>query len=77
MLEPAAHPLSETIQLEVDGKRLELPEELQGVIILNVLTYAGGAYLWGEPGDEFAHPQIDDGKLEIVGITGSFHMVRF
>mmetsp|Transcript_17755 Transcript_17755/g.22569 ORF Transcript_17755/g.22569 Transcript_17755/m.22569 type:complete len:115 (-) Transcript_17755:7-351(-) len=37
----------------------------------------GGANLWGTHKDEiFTPPAIDDGKLELVAVTGSFHLAN-
>ena len=41
MLEPSIESLSSTINLEIDGKNYPIPEDIQGLIITNVLTYAG------------------------------------
>ncbi|PRP84659.1 diacylglycerol kinase epsilon-like [Planoprotostelium fungivorum] len=63
--------------LYVDGQPISLPSGVGGIMILNLPSYAGGSNLWGENTDKNGsyQPQaIDDKTLEIVAITGSFHM---
>jgi diacylglycerol kinase family enzyme len=96
-------PLHEAIELRIGGRLIRLPVEFEGIIVLNVPSYAGGAAdLWGVDDDmnvnvnvsepstssssssqqqqqpaaarRFSKPSVTDGLLEVVGITGSFHM---
>ncbi|RTG85733.1 diacylglycerol kinase (ATP) [Schistosoma bovis] len=56
------------------GRQLDLPP-LEGVIILNILSWGAGANPWGvEKDDAFTTPTHFDGQLEIVGVTGVVHM---
>jgi len=68
--------LGANITLEVDGHVISLPSGVGGVMILNLPSYAGGSNLWGETDNNAAYSAqaIDDKMLEIVAITGSFHM---
>eukprot|EP00094_Tigriopus_californicus_P013915 TCALIF_13468-PA protein Name:"Similar to Dgkq Diacylglycerol kinase theta (Mus musculus)" AED:0.19 eAED:0.19 QI:0/0.93/0.75/1/0.93/0.87/16/63/974 len=62
------------IRLEVDGKHIELPT-VEGIIILNIMSWASGANAWGPEKDEkFTKPNHWDGMLEVVGVTGVVHM---
>ncbi|XP_014666531.1 PREDICTED: diacylglycerol kinase theta-like isoform X2 [Priapulus caudatus] len=62
------------IRLEVDGRHVELPQ-LEGIIILNILSWASGANPWGpQKEDQFSKPNHYDGNLEVVGVTGVVHM---
>jgi diacylglycerol kinase (ATP) len=62
------------IVLEVDGKRVDLPP-LEGIVIMNILSWASGANLWGhEKDDKFSRPTHYDGILEVVGVTGIVHL---
>ncbi|CAF4103107.1 unnamed protein product [Rotaria sp. Silwood2] len=62
------------IVLEVDGRRVDLPS-LEGIIIMNILSWASGANLWGhEKDDKFSRPTHYDGMLEVVGVTGIVHL---
>ncbi|RWS13942.1 diacylglycerol kinase theta-like protein [Dinothrombium tinctorium] len=66
--------LHKEIRLEVDGKVVNLPP-LEGIIILNILSWGSGANPWGpEKEDQFSKPTHYDGMLEIVGVTGIVHM---
>ncbi len=66
--------LHQNITVEVDGKQLELPP-LEGIIILNILSWGAGANPWGVEKDEaFAKPTHYDGLLEVFGVTGVVHM---
>lgn len=66
--------LSKLLRIEVDGKPLDLPQ-IEGLIILNILSWAAGANPWGpEKDDAFTPPTHYDGMLELVGITGVLHM---
>lgn len=63
------------MQVECDGKLLELPEDIEGLLLLNINSYMGGVNLWAsgawQPGRHTTAKQsICDGKLE-VGITSS------
>ncbi|XP_057371949.1 diacylglycerol kinase theta-like [Daphnia carinata] len=62
------------IRLEVDGKIVELPP-VEGIIILNILSWGSGANPWGfERDDQFSVPNHWDGMLEVVGVTGVLHL---
>nr|XP_033325347.1 diacylglycerol kinase theta isoform X7 [Megalopta genalis] len=63
------------IRLEVDGKLVELPQ-VEGIIILNILSWGSGANPWGPDTkvDQFHTPNHWDGMLEVVGVTGVMHL---
>ncbi|VDN12416.1 unnamed protein product [Dibothriocephalus latus] len=66
--------LHKKIVIEADGKTLDLPH-LEGVIVLNILSWGGGANPWGlDKDDTFTRPTHYDGLLEVVGICGVLHM---
>ena len=66
--------LHNQIRIEVDGKLIQLPP-VEGIIILNILSWGSGANPWGqEKDDTFVKPTHYDGLLEVVGVTGIVHM---
>ncbi|XP_029178189.1 diacylglycerol kinase theta isoform X5 [Nylanderia fulva] len=67
--------LHKEIRLEVDGKLVDLPQ-VEGIIILNILSWGSGANPWGPDTkeDQFYTPNHWDGMLEVVGVTGVMHL---
>ncbi|XP_055331512.1 diacylglycerol kinase theta-like isoform X2 [Paramacrobiotus metropolitanus] len=66
--------LQKEIELEVDGKHVDLPP-VEGIIILNILSWGAGCNPWGMEKDEtFSKPTHWDGMLEVVGVTGVVHL---
>ena len=61
--------------MQVDGKHIELKEKLEGIIILNIMSWGSGANPWGvEREDQFSKPNHWDGMLEVVGVKGVTHL---
>uniref|UniRef100_A0A8C8U7X5 Diacylglycerol kinase n=2 Tax=Peromyscus maniculatus bairdii TaxID=230844 RepID=A0A8C8U7X5_PERMB len=75
LLRSSYRKLEERIHLECDGKAISLPN-LQGIVVLNITSYAGGVNFWGRnrATAEYDAPAMDDGKLEVVAIFGSIQM---
>ncbi|EDV94973.1 diacylglycerol kinase theta isoform X4 [Drosophila grimshawi] len=66
--------LQKEVHLEVDGKVVDLPP-VDGIIILNILSWGSGANPWGpDKDDQFSTPNHYDGMLEVVGVTGVVHL---
>lgn len=74
--------LNERIVLEMDGRRVDLPE-LESIVVLNIGSWAAGADLWNanlsssrqDADGCFWPPQsIHDQKLEVVGLYSSLHI---
>ncbi|XP_020283288.1 diacylglycerol kinase theta isoform X2 [Pseudomyrmex gracilis] len=68
--------LHKEVRLEVDGKLIELPQ-VEGIIILNILSWGSGANPWGSKqakANQFNRPNHWDGMLEVVGVTSVFHL---
>ncbi|KAK7916229.1 hypothetical protein WMY93_011990 [Mugilogobius chulae] len=66
--------LHKELQLQVDFETIPLPN-IEGLIFLNIPSWGSGADLWGSETDaRFRKPSIDDGLLEVVGVTGVVHM---
>uniref|UniRef100_A0A3Q3A8L9 Diacylglycerol kinase n=1 Tax=Kryptolebias marmoratus TaxID=37003 RepID=A0A3Q3A8L9_KRYMA len=66
--------LHKELQLQVDNENVPLPN-IEGLIFLNIPSWGSGADLWGSEVDSrFRKPSINDGLLEVVGVTGVVHM---
>uniref|UniRef100_A0A7N6AH66 Diacylglycerol kinase n=1 Tax=Anabas testudineus TaxID=64144 RepID=A0A7N6AH66_ANATE len=66
--------LHKELQLQVDAQNVPLPN-IEGLIFLNIPSWGSGADLWGSEVDgRFGKPSINDGLLEVVGVTGVVHM---
>ncbi|XP_064142173.1 diacylglycerol kinase theta [Loxodonta africana] len=66
--------LHKEIRLQVEQQEVELPS-IEGLIFINIPSWGSGADLWGSDNDaRFEKPRIDDGLLEVVGVTGVVHM---
>lgn len=67
--------LASSLVVECDGKRLELPADIEGILILNINSFMGGVNLWRSTPERPVPPQgLHDQLLEVVGIYGSLHM---
>ncbi|KAM4818624.1 diacylglycerol kinase kappa [Thomomys bottae] len=75
LLQRSYRNLGERLHLQCDGEVISLPN-LQGIVVLNITSYAGGVNFWGSntATTEYEAPAIDDGKLEVVAIFGSAQM---
>ncbi len=68
---------NKNVTLEVDGRRVEISPQIEGIIILNILSWGSGTNPWGpEKDDQFSKPTHYDGMLEVVGIRGVVHMAQ-
>ncbi|CAB3409023.1 unnamed protein product [Caenorhabditis bovis] len=66
--------LDQRIRLECDGVPIDLPS-LQGIVILNIPSYSGGANFWGRGKDDsFTAQSFDDRILEVVALFGVIHV---
>lgn len=66
--------LHKELKLQVDAQEVQLPN-IEGLIFLNIPSWGSGADLWGSEVDSrYGKPRIDDGLLEVVGVTGVVHM---
>ncbi|XP_045384256.1 diacylglycerol kinase theta isoform X4 [Lemur catta] len=67
--------LHREIRLQVEQQEVQLPS-IEGLIFINIPSWGSGADLWGSDSDSrFEKPRMDDGLLEVVGVTGVVHMV--
>ncbi|XP_059963335.1 diacylglycerol kinase theta isoform X2 [Mesoplodon densirostris] len=66
--------LHRALRLQVDQQEVQLPS-IEGLIFINIPSWGSGADLWGSDSDSrFEKPRMDDGLLEVVGVTGVVHM---
>lgn len=66
--------LDQRVRLECDGHKINLPS-LQGIVVLNITSYMGGANFWGTRRDDgFMEPSNDDNILEVVAVLGATQM---
>lgn len=65
------------VWLEVDGQDIHIPKDAEGLIVLNIGSYMGGVDLWQndyEHDDQFSHQYMHDKMLEVVCISGAWHL---
>jgi len=65
------------IRVEVDGHEIEVPEDAEGVLVVNIGSYMGGVDLWhneDETYDNFDPQSMHDKILEVVSISGTWHL---
>lgn len=65
------------VRLEVDGAEIDIPEDSEGILIANIPSYMGGVDLWQneeENLDNFDPQSIHDKVLEVVSISGTWHL---
>jgi len=67
--------LAKKIRVECDGVPVQLPPDIEGVLVLNIGSYMGGVVMWGSNfEDGFEGQAFNDGLLEVVGINGTWHL---
>lgn len=65
--------IKDYIVVEVDGKQISL-EGLENIVLLNITHWAGGVSgLWKESA-EFKPNRMDDGMIEILGVSDMLHL---
>ncbi|KAI7741203.1 hypothetical protein M8C21_026492 [Ambrosia artemisiifolia] len=65
------------VKVEVDGVDVEVPEDAEGVLVVNIGSYMGGVDLWQNEDDNYDNfdPQsMHDKRLEVVSISGTWHL---
>lgn len=68
--------LERRVRCCADGVALTLPP-LQALLALNIPSWGAGVHLWSMGSeDEVEEQSMSDGKLEVVGISSSFHIAR-
>ncbi|VFQ63546.1 unnamed protein product [Cuscuta campestris] len=65
------------VWLEVDGKDIQIPNDAEGLIVLNIGSYMGGVDLWQndlEHDNDFEHQSMHDKMLEVVCVSGAWQL---
>lgn len=65
------------VRVEVDGVEIEVPEDAEGVLVVNIGSYMGGIDLWqneDETYDNFDPQSMHDKMLEVVSVSGTWHL---
>jgi len=70
--------LSSKMELTCDGKTIQIPPGSQGIIITNISSYMGGVDVWEKSQGQInkSSSSMNDKKLELVAVYGSFHLGR-
>jgi len=82
--------MASQIRVLCDGEEVEIPREAEGIIILNINSFAGGVKMWNDRstsyeslyqlaesfrlGRSFGRSSMHDGMLDVVAVNGSFHL---
>ena len=45
-------PLHKVLEVEIDGKLIQLPHDAEGLVVINLDSYMGGTNIWGSRQDE-------------------------
>ncbi|GAB1597259.1 diacylglycerol kinase epsilon-like isoform X1 [Argonauta hians] len=79
ILDRECHNLQEKLTLELDGRVVELPK-LEGLVVLNISSWAGGCRVWEvkaeEEESEYISASYNDGMVEVFGLHSSFHVAQ-
>ena len=84
LLEGRNNNLSTSLELYCDNKKLELPNGIRGIIVVNIRSYAGGTDLWNVPKSvniprkygNWHHQKSDDGIIEVIGLYSLTHLAK-
>jgi len=68
--------LQKNVQVICDGKEMDLDPDIEGIVIGNIASYAGGLKLWHET-DDSAMSLQQDGKLNVCLLRGADHLGMF
>ncbi|KAJ3703549.1 hypothetical protein LUZ61_007254 [Rhynchospora tenuis] len=77
MMDRSCEHLPWHMTLEVDGQTVEIPEDAEGVLVLNIASYMGGVDLWQNEDSydtKLDTQSMDDKTLEVVCVTGAWHL---
>ncbi|EPY30904.1 diacylglycerol kinase [Strigomonas culicis] len=68
--------IGSSIVLHIDGAEVSVPAHAKALVVCNVPYYAGGSALWNANTDKdmYTVPRIDDGKVEVLCLSGVWHL---
>ncbi|XP_062202692.1 diacylglycerol kinase 1-like [Phragmites australis] len=67
------------VKLEIDGSKIDIPQDSEGILVANIRSYMGGVDLWkneDDVSDAYLPQSMHDKKLEVVSFTGMLHLGR-
>jgi len=56
-----------------DGVLQDIPQEAEGIVLLNINSFAGGVRMWEKDGD-FGASSMQDGLIDIITVHGALHL---
>ena len=65
--------LKRDVVVVVDDRVIDLPDDTEGIIVLNINSFSGGVTMWTSD-ERFKKSRKDDGALEIAAVTGALHL---
>src|SRR3989344_578849 len=70
--------LNNLVEMYINGSKLETPEDLKTLVVLNFKNYQAGLDIWGKTkrAGVSAEPAIDDQIAEVVGLGGIRHELK-
>ncbi|QDZ19489.1 diacylglycerol kinase [Chloropicon primus] len=78
--------LASKMRLVCDGEEVDIPSYAEGIILLNVNSFAGGVKMWNDRAgsqenlhrygtfQSFGRSSMHDGMLDVVAVNGSLHL---
>jgi diacylglycerol kinase (ATP) len=77
--------LSTKVKLFCDGEEVEIPHHTEGIILLNINSFAGGVKMWSDKAGSqenlysnfkrfHGRSSMHDGMLDVVAVNGSLHL---
>ena len=77
VLERECQNLDRVLEVELDGRRVELPN-LESLVVLNIPSWGAGVRPWelGSGAGEYDPAKVDDGRLEVFAVYSSFHIAQ-
>ena len=65
--------INRRLSLKIDGSAVAVPDESQGVILVNIDSFAGGSRLW-QSHEGHHGQQHNDKVVEVVSVDGPLHL---